>query len=374
MARWYCGRSLRRVIAKLDLTSDPVALTETLVNIPSVSRQEDELAAAVELALQEQAGHLEITRSGNAVLARTNLGLPSRVVLAGHLDTVPINDNFPARRTDDGDEEILHGCGSVDMKGGDAVMLYLAATAIEPSHDLTFVFYDCEEIDATQNGLGRIERDLPDWLAGDLAIVCEPSNALVEAGCQGTMRIELRTKGRRAHTARAWMGSNAIHALGSALRILEDYEARTVEIDGCLYREGLQAVSVSGGVQGNVVPDSAVLAINFRFAPDRSGEQAEEHLRALFAAYDVTVVDLAVGAMPGLSAPAARELIEAAGGEPVAKLGWTDVARFAARGLPAVNFGPGDPTLAHTREEHVPVAQIRRCAEVLSRFLLDSRG
>jgi succinyl-diaminopimelate desuccinylase len=324
----------------------------------------------VEAALNEQAGHLEITRSGNTVIARTNLGLPSRVVLAGHLDTVPINGNLPARRTGEGDEEILHGCGSVDMKGGDAVMLHLAATATEPVHDLTFMFYDCEEIDAAHNGLGRIERELPDWLAGDLAIVCEPSNALVEAGCQGTMRVELRTEGRRAHTARAWMGSNAIHALGGALRILEDYKARTAEIDGCRYREGLQAVGVSGGVQGNVVPDEAVLAINFRFAPDRSAEQAEEHLRALFAAYQLTVVDLAVGAMPGLSAPAARQLLEAAGGEPVAKLGWTDVSRFAARGLPAVNFGPGDPTLAHTKEEHVPVAQIRHCTEVLTRFLV----
>lgn len=357
------------MIAKLDLSGDPVELTETLVNIPSVSRQEGELAAAVEAALHDQAGHLEITRSGNTVLARTNLDLPSRIVLAGHLDTVPLNDNLPARRTGEGDEEILHGCGSVDMKGGDAVMLHLAATATAPAHDLTFVFYDCEEIDSVHNGLGRIEREQPDWLAGDLAIVCEASNAVVEAGCQGTMRVDLRTEGRRAHSARAWLGVNAIHALGPALRVLEDYEARTAEIDGCHYREGLQAVRVEGGVAGNVVPDTAVLAVNFRFAPDRSAEQAEEHMRALFPAYTVTMVDCAVGAMPGLSAPAARQLVAAAGGEPVAKLGWTDVARFAARGLPAVNFGPGDPTLAHTKEEHVPVTQIRRCVEVLGRFL-----
>jgi succinyl-diaminopimelate desuccinylase len=357
------------VTVKLRLADDPVELTETLVNIPSVSGTEAELAAAVEAALREQTGHLEIVRSGNAVLARTRLGRPSRVVLAGHLDTVPVNGNLPAERTEDGDGEILHGCGTVDMKGGDAVMLHLAATVTAPAHDLTFVFYDCEELDADRNGLGRIERELPEWLAGDLAIVCEPSNAIIEAGCQGTMRVELRTTGKRAHTARAWMGVNAIHALGGALRRLEEYEPRTAEIDGCLYREGLQAVRVSGGVAGNVVPDEAVLAINYRFAPDRTAEQAEEHLRAVFAAYSLTVVDLAVGAMPGLSAPAAQELVAAAGAPPVAKLGWTDVARFAAAGLPAVNFGPGDPSLAHTKEEHVPVAQIRRCAEVLTRFL-----
>lgn len=350
---------------RLELAGDPVELTTVLVDIPSVSHDEGALAGAIEEALRGQAPHLEVARSGNTVLARTNLGRAQRVVLAGHLDTVPINENLPARLEDG----ILHGCGSVDMKSGDAVLLHVAATVTAPAHDLTFIFYDCEEIDARHNGLGRIEREAPEWLAGDLAIVGEPSNAVIEAGCQGTMRVELRTTGKRAHTARGWMGVNAIHALGGALRTLEDYQPRTAEIDGCHYREGLQAVSVSGGVQGNVVPDAAMLAVNFRFAPDRSPEQAEEHLRQVFAAYTVTVVDCAVGAMPGLSAPAARELVEAAGGTPVAKLGWTDVARFAARGLPAVNFGPGDPTLAHTKEEHVPVAQIRRCAEVLTRFL-----
>jgi succinyl-diaminopimelate desuccinylase len=349
----------------LNLADDPVALTAALVDIPSVSGTEAELAAAVEAALRDQAPHLELTRSGNAVLARTNLGRPTRVVLAGHLDTVPVNDNLPVRR----DAEFLHGCGTCDMKAGDAVMLHLAATVTAPRHDLTFVFYDCEEVEAARNGLGRIERELRDWLTGDLAIVCEPSNAVVEAGCQGTMRIELRTTGARAHTARAWMGENAIHALHGALATLASYEPRVVEIDGCVYREGLQAVGVSGGVSGNVVPDAAVLTVNHRFAPDRSPSAAAEHLRTVFAGYDVTVVDVAAGALPGLAAPAARELVEAAGGDPVAKLGWTDVARFAALGMPAVNFGPGDPTLAHTQQEHVPIADIHRCATVLTTFL-----
>jgi succinyl-diaminopimelate desuccinylase len=352
------------VIAELDLTADPADLTATLVDIPSVSEEEGELAAAVEVALRTLE-HLEVTRSGNTVLARTSLGRPSRVVLAGHLDTVPVNQNLPVRRV--GDE--LHGLGTVDMKGGDAVMLHVAATVTQPRHDLTFVFYDCEEISSDRNGLGRIERELPEWLAGDLAIVCEPSNAVVEAGCQGTMRAELATTGRRAHTARAWMGVNAIHALGPALRTLAEYEAREVDIDGCRYREGLQAVRVGGGVSGNVVPDEAVLTVNLRFAPDRSPADAEAHLREVFGDYELTVTDHAAGALPGLSAPEAAELVTAAGGEPVAKLGWTDVARFAALGMPAVNLGPGDPTLAHTREEHVPIAQIHRCAEVLTRFL-----
>jgi succinyl-diaminopimelate desuccinylase len=357
--------SVPDVIRKLDLAADPADLTATLVDIPSESGAEGELAATVEAALRDQAKHLEVTRSGNAVLARTRLGRPSRVVLAGHLDTVPLNANLPVRR----DGEYLHGLGTCDMKGGVAVMLHAAATVMQPRHDLTFVFYDCEEVEAQRNGLGRVEREDATWLDGDLAIVCEPSNAVVEAGCQGTMRVELRTTGARAHTARAWMGSNAIHALGDALARLAAYQPRSVDIDGCGYREGLQAVRVTGGVSGNVVPDEAVLAVNHRFAPDRTPADAEAHLREVFAGYELTVTDVAAGALPGLSAPAAAELVAAAGGEPVAKLGWTDVARFATRGMPAVNFGPGDPTLAHTQQERVPIEDIHRCAEVLTRFL-----
>ncbi|MBM7811415.1 succinyl-diaminopimelate desuccinylase [Saccharothrix algeriensis] len=348
----------------LHLAADPVELTAALVDVPSVSGEEAELADLVERSLREQTA-LEVVRSGNAVLARTNLGLPTRVLLAGHLDTVPVNDNLPSRL----EGGVLHGLGACDMKGGDAVMLNIAATTDRPRHDLTFVFYDCEEVEAVRNGLGRVERELRDWLAADLAIVCEPSNAAIEAGCQGTMRVDVRTTGVRAHTARGWMGVNAIHAVGEALRRLEGYRARTVDIDGCTYREGLQAVRIAGGVAGNVVPDECVLAVNHRFAPDRTPEQAEQHLRELFEGFDVTVTDVSAGALPGLGAPAAQELVAAAGGTPVAKLGWTDVARFAALGMPAVNFGPGDPTLAHTRGEHVPVNQVRRCREVLHRFL-----
>lgn len=361
--------SLRDVTAPLDLTADPIELTAALVDIPSVSGDEKVIADAVEQALRAQAPHLEVVRNGEAVLARTNLGRPSRVVLAGHLDTVPINDNLPSSRSGSGADGVLHGCGTVDMKGGDAAMLHAAATLPEPRHDLTFVFYDCEEIAAERNGLNRVERELPGWLAGDLAVVCEPSNASIEAGCQGTIRVEVRARGARAHTARAWMGANAIHAARPVLQRLVEYSPRHPEIDGLQYHEGLQAVRISGGVAGNVVPDECVVTVNHRFAPDTSLAEAEAHVREIFDGFEVTVVDASQGALPGLRVPATAELIEAAGGEPVAKLGWTDVARFAARGLPAVNFGPGSPTLAHTQEEHVPEADIRHCAEVFRRYL-----
>ena len=349
----------------LDLHADPVDLTAALVDVFSVSGSEAELATLVQEALEKQAPHLEVVRNGDAVLARTNLGRASRVVLAGHLDTVPENGNLPSRR----EGEFLHGLGTVDMKGGDAVFLHLAATLPEPKHDITFVFYDNEEVEAVKNGLGRIERELPEWLAGDLAIVGEPSNGVIEAGCQGTMRVELRCSGTRAHTARAWMGENAIHALAEPLRRLAEYTPRVVDIDGLTYREGLQATAISGGVAGNVVPDAAVLTVNHRFAPDRDGAAAERHLREVFDGYELSVVDLSPGALPGLSAPAAAELVAAAGGRAAAKLGWTDVARFAALGMPAVNFGPGDPTLAHTKQENVRTAEIGQVAEVLRKFL-----
>jgi succinyl-diaminopimelate desuccinylase len=353
----------------LDLHADPVDLTAALVDIFSVSGAEAEIATAVQDALRAQAPHLEVVRNGDTVLARTSLGRASRVVLAGHLDTVPENGNLPSRREGTGDEEILHGLGTVDMKGGDAVFLHLAATLPSPKHDVTFVFYDNEEVEAVKNGLGRIERELPEWLAGDLAIVGEPSNGVIEAGCQGTMRVELRLAGKRAHTARAWMGENAIHALAEPLRRLAEYTPRIVDIDGLTYREGLQATGISGGVAGNVVPDAAVLTVNHRFAPDRDPAAAERHLREVFDGFELSVVDLSPGALPGLSAPAAAELVAAAGGRAAAKLGWTDVARFAARGMPAVNFGPGNPTLAHTKQEHVRTAEIRQVTDVLRKFL-----
>jgi succinyl-diaminopimelate desuccinylase len=359
------GISLERV--GLDLHGDPIALTAALVDIPSQSRQEARIADAVEAALREQTRGFEIVRNGNAVLARTQLGKPSRVVLAGHLDTVVPAANLPSRR--DGDE--LHGCGSVDMKSGDAVFLHLAATVADPAHDLTLIFYDCEEIEAAANGLGRIERELPDWLVADLAILGEPSGGYIEAGCQGTLRVRLSTTGTRAHSARWWMGDNAIHKLGAVLDRLAGYRARNVDIDGCTYREGLSAVRIDGGIAGNVIPDQAAVTVNFRFAPDRSVPQALAHVREVFDGLPVSIeqTDGAAGALPGLSTPAAAALVAAAGGRVRAKYGWTDVARFAARGVPAVNYGPGDPNLAHRGDERVAVAQITAAAEMLRGYL-----
>ena len=352
----------------LDLNSDPVALTAALVDIPSESGHEQRIADEVEAALREQTTGFEIVRDGNTVLARTNHGKPSRVILAGHLDTVPIADNVPSRRVDDE----LYGCGTSDMKSGDAVFLHLAATVTEPAHDITLVMYDCEEIESSANGLGRIERELPDWLQADVAVLGEPSGGYVEAGCQGTLRVVVSAAGTRAHSARSWLGDNAIHKLGDVLARLTAYESRHVDIDGCTYREGLSAVRIDGGVAGNVIPDAASVTVNFRFAPDRSVEQALAHVHDVLDGLDIDIeqTDAAAGALPGLAKPAAAALVQAAGGQVRAKYGWTDVARFAALGVPAVNYGPGDPNLAHRSDERVEVTQITAATDLLRKYLL----
>ncbi len=349
----------------LDLLADPVSLTAALVDVPSVSGEEGALADAVQVALAAQAPHLELLRSGHAVLARTRLGRARRVLLAGHLDTVPIADNVPSRR----EGGTLFGCGTSDMKSGVAVMTHLAAALTEPAHDVTLVLYDCEEVEAARNGLGRLEREHRDWLDADLALLGEPTSGQVEAGCQGTLRVVVRTHGRRAHSARSWLGENAIHAAAPVLARLGSYAAREVDIDGCRYREGLQAVRIAGGVAGNVVPDACEVTVNFRFAPDRSLDDARAHVAGVLDGFDLTETDAAPGALPGLAQPAAADFVAATGTTPVAKYGWTDVARFAALGIPALNFGPGDPNLAHTREESVPVEAVTAAGDVLRAYL-----
>jgi succinyl-diaminopimelate desuccinylase len=352
----------------LDLRTDPIALTAALVDIPSESRHEQRIADEIEAALREQATGFEVIRNGNAVLARTQLGRPSRVLLAGHTDTVPAADNLPSRQ----EGGVLHGCGTSDMKSGDAVFLHLAATIADSAHDITLVMYDCEEIESAANGLGRIERELPAWLQADVAILGEPSGGYIEAGCQGTIRVVARAAGTRAHSARSWLGDNAIHKLGAVLDRLSSYQPRNVDIDRCTYREGLSAVRIDGGVAGNVIPDAASVTVNFRFAPDRGVDDAVAHVHEVLDGLDVELelTDSAAGALPGLTKPAAAALVEAAGGQVRAKYGWTDVARFAALGIPAVNYGPGDPNLAHRSDEHVEVARITAATDLLRKYLL----
>ena len=349
--------------------ADLLRRTAELVSIPSESFAEAAITEVVEAELRALS-HLEITRVGDNLVARTDLGRDLRVVLAGHTDTVPANGNAEPRLEDD----VLWGVGSADMKSGLAVMLELAARHPEPAVDVTYVFYAREEVAAVHSGLGELFEQRPDLLAGDVAILGEPTDGQIEAGCQGTLRLRVTLHGARAHLARAWMGRNAVHRLGALLRVLEEYEPRQPEILGCRYHESLQAVRVEGGVAGNVVPDRAVIEIGYRFAPDRSAAEAEAHVRSLLAPVleaddEVELTDLSPAAPPAVDHPVVLAMIERHQLGVRAKLGWTDVARFAERGVPAINLGPGDATLAHTAEERVERASIDRAFGALDDLL-----
>ncbi|WP_066295724.1 succinyl-diaminopimelate desuccinylase [Arthrobacter luteolus] len=357
-------------VNRLDLEGDVAALTAALMDIESVSGNEAAIADAVETALRAL-DHLEVVRDGDTVMARTNLGRAERVILAGHLDTVPLPTVPGARGTvpSTWEGDVLYGRGATDMKGGVAVQLALAAQLAEPTRDITFIFYDHEEVDASLSGLGRAAKSYPEWLKADFAILLEPTDGTVEGGCNGTMRFQARTTGKAAHSARAWMGENAIHAAAEILVRLRGHEPATVRVEGLDYRESLNAVRISGGTAGNVIPDAATVEINYRFAPDKDLAQAEAYVRDLLHGFDLVLTDASAGARPGLDRPAAASFVAAVGAEPKPKYGWTDVARFSALGVPAVNFGPGDALLAHSDDEHVRADAIRECLRALRAWL-----
>ena len=350
-----------------DLTVGVVELARAIVDVESVSGHEEELADRVEATLRGSS-HLEIIRLGNTVAARTQTDSDTRVIIAGHLDTVPVEGLLPARREDG----VLWGRGAVDMKAGVASQLLLACELDAPRVDVTWIFYDQEEVEAERNGLGHFAAAHPEWMQADFAVLGEPSNAGVEGGCNGTLRMELRASGKTAHSARPWMGHNAIHALSDALATLSNFEPETRDVDGLSYRESLSAVAVSGGIAGNVIPDRATLTVNFRFAPDRSVDEAISYVTSLFPGLEATAVDQSPGARPGLDHPLAQSLVKASGRPAEPKYGWTDVARFSQLGTPAVNFGPGDAQRAHSADEWVTESEIEVAHHTLRIWLSSS--
>lgn len=359
--------------APLDLAGSSIDLTRAICDISSVSGDETTLADAI-IASLSGCDHLEIIRDGDTIVARTNLGRAQRVVIAGHIDTVPLNHNLPTRFETIAGVDYLWGRGTVDMKAGVAVQLKLAAELTAPIVDITWMWYDHEEVSADLNGLQRLAANRPDLFAGDFAILGEPTNSQVEGGCNGNLRVEIRAFGLRSHSARSWVGDNAIHKLAPVLATLAAYQPRAVEVEGLVYREGLNAVGISGGIAGNVIPDEAMVHVNYRFAPSRSAAEALEHIHDLFPGYEITVVDEAEGARPGLDAPIAQQFLAAVGGVAKPKYGWTDVARFSALGVPAVNYGPGDPLKAHADDERVALDQITACESGLRSWLTASVG
>jgi succinyl-diaminopimelate desuccinylase len=352
----------------LILNSDVAELTLELCDIQSVSGNEREIADVIEVALRAVA-NLSVVRDGDALVASTNLGRANRVIIAGHIDTVPVADNLPSKLMFFEREQVIWGRGSVDMKAGVAVMLKLAATVTEPVVDVTWVFYDHEEVEASKNGLGRLMRNHPGLIKGSFAVLCEPTSAMVEGGCNGTLRAELVFSGKKAHSARPWMGENAIHKISSALEVLSNYKSLEVEVDGLVYKESLSAVLIDGGIATNVIPDQATLTVNYRFAPSKSEKEAADYVKSLFADCAVTIIDSAPGARPGLQSEEAKAFVAAVGTSVNPKYGWTDVARFSELGIPAVNYGPGDPNKAHADDESLPASQIYACESGLRNFL-----
>jgi succinyl-diaminopimelate desuccinylase len=348
--------------------SDLGALFAQIVDIESVSGDETALADQVFGTLRA-AEHLELRRDGNAVVASTNLGRDRRVIIAGHLDTVPVAGNLPSELRDSAEGPVLFGRGTADMKGGVAVMVALAMSLAEPRHDVTWVFYDNEEVASEINGLGRLSRQHADWLNADLAILMEPTNARIEGGCQGTMRFNITTTGIAAHSARSWLGRNAIHAMTAVLERVQQFEAKEITVEGLTYREGLNATMINGGVAGNVIPDSCTVQINYRFAPDKTAQQAAALMTDWFVGHDLEILDLSPAARPGLNRPEAAEFVAAVGADVRPKYGWTDVARFSELGIPALNYGPADPGKAHAVDECCPFKDLFETRDALSRWL-----
>jgi len=358
--------SITGQLAPLSLDAELPVLTAALIDIPSESHEEKQIANLVEQALRAYS-HLSVTRIGNSVIATNHANRGDRIVIAGHLDTVPANANIPHHVT----PERIYGLGAADMKGGVAIALQLAATVKEPVCDVTFIFYESEEVSSEFNGLEKISQIAPEFLSADFAVLMEPSNANIEAGCQGTIRANVTTRGERAHSARSWMGKNAIHQAREILEILENYSPTSPLIDGLIFREGLNAVAITGGIAGNVIPDLCCVTVNYRFAPDRSVEEAIAHVNEVFAGWEVEITDQASGALPGLSHPAAQAFLKATGATVAPKFGWTDVARFSSMGTPAVNYGPGDPSIAHSQSEFVNVEELTSVAVNLHRWLTE---
>ncbi|MGA1592504.1 MAG: succinyl-diaminopimelate desuccinylase [Candidatus Nanopelagicales bacterium] len=349
----------------LQLTKNLAELTADLVDIPSVSLDEKNLADQVQSALEELS-RLEVTRIENTLIARTNFGFDNRIVLAGHLDTVPANNNQKSQTTN----EAIHGLGAVDMKGGLAVMLKLLQRVSEFKKDVTFLFYEAEEIESKYNGLEKISKTQAKLLEADFAILLEPTGAVLEMGCQGSVRFKLTIKGTRAHSARWWKGDNAIHKAQGVLEIVNSYQPRSPVIDGLTFREGLQIVGISGGVAGNVIPDSVEILLNHRFAPDRDQATAIAHLRELFADFELEIIDVAEAAPVGLNQKAIADFVKEIDLPIAPKFGWTDVARFSKLNIPAINFGPGDPHLAHHPDEMVPIADLELVYQRLISWLM----
>lgn len=336
-------------------TPDLAARTLQLVDVPSESRHE---AVLVELVRELVPGR-PLYDDGEVLL----YGDPDApVVLAGHLDTIPAQDNLPGRIADGA----VHGVGASDMKGGVAVMVELARAGA-PAR---YLFFNREEVPVSESPLPALFAT--DLLAGtELAVVLEPTDGILHAGCLGNIQARVSFHGESAHSARPWTGVNAIHELVRGLASLVELEPRDVELDGLVYREVVSAVRVEGGIASNVVPAAASVELNFRYAPGSTRAEAEARLRALVPNGELEILSNSPSAPPALGNPRAEALRQLVP-DVAPKQAWTPVAQFAEQGIDAINYGPGATGYAHKRDEQIPVASLERCFGTLATFLAAS--
>jgi succinyl-diaminopimelate desuccinylase len=343
---------------------DLAARTLELIDIPSASRSEARLRDHVSEAVTLPAAYA----TGDALLFATERTSRPLVLLAGHLDTVPAQGNLPGRI----DEGWVVGLGASDMKGGLAVMIELARWIAEEQpalrYDTAFLFFVREELSTEESALPRVFAEVPLVTASDLVVMLEPTDNEIHAGCLGNLNAILVFEGRSAHSARPWQGVNAIGLAVEGLRPIVSAKPVEVTAGGLTFVEVLSATRIAGGIADNVVPDRVEVGLNYRYAPSRTREEAEERLRELVGA-ELEVTSNSPAARVASGSPLVKRLRDAGDLALEPKQAWTPVAEFAAQGLDAVNFGPGAPRYAHRRDERVAIAELERSFETLVRFL-----
>jgi succinyl-diaminopimelate desuccinylase len=320
--------------------------TLELIDIPSESREEAQLVAHVKAVTGAD------DLGDTCLLVRR--GAP--VLLAGHLDTVPAQDNLPGRIEDDR----VYGCGASDMKGALAVMIELARAGAP----FDCLFFGREELASRYSALAPLlERER---LAYELVVMMEPTANELHAGCVGNVNATWTFHGRSGHSARPWDADNAIHKAAHGIASLGGREEHVFE--GLTFYEVASVTQINGGIAQNVIPDRVDCHVNYRFAPGRTPEEAQARLRELCPGGELTIDSLAPSGPVAVSNPRAQALIAAGDLRVAPKQAWTPVAEFGQAGLDAVNFGPGEPAQAHTRDESVAIDALERSYEILERL------
>ena len=323
-----------------------------LIDIPSVTGDEQAICDHVSERLSTNAPHLTLQRVNHSLLA-SSAGDGPLVLLAGHLDTVPPQGQPPARI----DGGRMHGLGASDMKGGVAVMLHLMEET-DPAwpYRLAAVFYEAEEGKFANNGLEPVLNRFT-WLSEAMfGVLLEPSDGEIQAGCNGVMNAKVVFIGKSSHSARPWWGENAISKAGAWLSKMHTRRPDPVNLDGLVFKEVMSVTLARGGLAANIIPPRFEMNLNYRFGPHRTTAEAEEEVRRVCREADqVEIVDSAPSGRVVTDHPLVTELAEAAGVGIGSKQGWTDVARLTARGIPSINFGPGETSQAHTADESMPL-------------------